>query len=179
MAARTIPTLPTWTAGMRVTGANLAAMVSYQQFWANPPGFRMYQLVAQSVPNSTFTQITCDTSDYDTDSGRGGSSPWSYTIPTGLGGRWQFGWEIPWTVNATGVRVANLYKNGSAISTWASGVASGATEISNGWTDAITVSAGDVMALYGWQSSGGALNTSTGGGKTPTFWGRLVSLGSP
>ena len=179
MAARTIPTLPTWTAGMRVTGANLAAMVSYQQFWADPPMFRMYQAVAQSINNSTYTQITCDTSEYDTESGRSGSSPYSYTIPTG--GRWQFTGMISWSGNATGVRIAALFKNGSQINgancSEQAAPAANATNVIVSATVAVT--AGDVIGLYGWQSSGGALNTQVGNSFPPFFEGRLISLASP
>lgn len=179
MAARTIPTLPTWTAGMRVTGANLAAMVSYQQFWANPPMFRMHQVVAQSVSNTTWTQITCDTSDFDSDSGRSSSSPYSYTIPAGLSGRWQFGWLVAWSANGNGARASNLYKNGASASSWPSAAAVSSPGVSVGWSDSVSCSAGDVMAVYGWQSSGGALSTAAGTDNFSIFWGRLVSLASP
>ena len=180
MTARTIPTLATWTAGARVTGARLAAMVSYAQFWANPPSFRMTQQIAQSITTATWTQITCDTSDYDSDTGRGGSTPWSYTIPTGLSGRWQFGWEVTWANNGTGGRNSAIRKNGSAISGYTTNAPLAAGGVGGaGWTDPIAVVAGDVMSMWGWQNSGGSLSTSVATDAFPIFWGRLVSLGSP
>lgn len=182
MAARTIPTLPTWTAGMRITGANLASMVSYQQFWANRPMFRMYQTVVQSVPNTTFTQITCDTSEDDTDSGRGGSTPWSYTIPTGMSGVWLFSYKTSWSSNATGTRAAALYINGTQ-ATATNAFEQGLTGVSSfvvGLPRRISVNAGDVIALYGRQTSGGALNTGVSTAPDYSYFeGCLESLGSP
>lgn len=180
MAARTIPSLPTWTAGMRVTGANLAAMVSYQQFWADPPMFRMYQTVTQNLTTATFTQITMDASDYDTDSGRGGSSPWSYTIPTGLSGRWYFKITVAFAGNATGVREAHLYKNAAQVRPEADPVQNAGTAIVTATTHAtLTVVSGDVMAAYGYQASGGTLATYADSVIASRFEGRLISLANP
>lgn len=183
MTARTIPTLPTWTAGARILAANLAAMVSYQQFWANPPMFRMYQTVAQSVADSTFTQITCDTSDKDSDSGRGGSTPWSYTIPTGMTGEWVFTYKTAWSSNTTGSRTAELYVNGVvAIGTnvFVPALTGSLASFVVGLGRSVKVNAGDVIGLYGRQTSGGALNTVVSStGDYSFFEGRLISLASP
>lgn len=179
MAARTIPTLPTWTAGRRVTGASLAAMVSYQSFWANPPMFRAYQAVAQSIPNTTDTQITLDTKDYDTDSAWSSSTPYNITIPTGLGGRWTFTWSAATAINATGARISYLKKNGTRISGETVGAAPG-NDISQAFgTVTVAVTAGDVIGLWLWQNSGGALNTSANANSMSSLEGRLISLASP
>lgn len=181
MTARTIPTLPTWAAGQRVLASNMASMVSYQQFWADPPMFRMYQSVTQSIAATTYVQVTCDTLDYDSDSGRGGSTPYSYTIPVGMGGRWQFTGMVSWSGNATGIRVAAIFKNGSQINgangADQAGPAGNATNVVI--TVTVLVNAGDVIGLYGWQNSGGSLSTQTSGGFPSYFEGRLVSLANP
>jgi len=181
LAARTIPTLPTWTAGMRVTGANLAAMVAYQQFWANPPMFSMYQIVAQSVPNATDTQILMDTSEHDTESGRSGSSPYSYTIPSGQGGRWRFTACVKFGGNATGIRQTKIFKNGTVVNAAeAAGMAGPATDFTGHVVSReFPCNAGDVISVYGYQNSGGALNTNVGGSLNSYFEGQLVSLASP
>lgn len=180
MTARTIPTLPTWTAGMRVTGANLATMTAYQSFWADPPMFRMYQVVAQSVTSGSDTQIIMDTSAYDSDAGRAAGSPYSYTIPTGMTGRWRFTVCTMWAANATGLRAAQVRVNGSVPASQAyaafppvSGNITGAIV-----TVTVPVNSGDAIAAYGYQSSGGALNTQTGG-LGSFFEGCLVSLATP
>lgn len=180
MTARAIPSMPTWLAGQKLTATLLNQISTFGNFWANPPMFRMYQSVAQSVSNGAWTQILCDTSDYDTDSGRSGISPYSYTIPVGMTGRWAFGWQIPWTNNATGGRDSGLRKNGTAIS----GYTGAAPETSGGqggigWGDTIAVTAGDVMSLWGFQSSGGSLATVVASDTFTIFWGRLVSLANP
>lgn len=181
MAARTVPTVPTWLAGQKLTAAGLNLIGTWQLFWSNRPMFRMHQSVAQSVPNGVWTQITCDTPDYDTDSGRATSTPWSYTIPAGMGGRWRFWWSVPWAANTTGERASNIWKNGAAASsidavTPVSALYAGSV----GLTDVITVAGGDVMALYGYQSSGAALNAfSTADPSYSFFGGILESLGTP
>jgi len=173
MAART-PPVTLWTAGQRVTAAQL-------QFLMNPPMFRMYQSVSQSVAGSTYVQITCDISEYDSDSGRSGSTPWSFTIPAGMSGRWRLTGMVSWTGNATGVRIAALYKNGTQINGANAAVqaapAGNATNVLVSSTP--TLSAGDVIGLYGWQNSGGSLSTQTGGSFPSFLEGCLVSLANP
>jgi hypothetical protein len=180
MAARIVPTMPDWTSRQLTTSALLEQITTYVRFWANPPMFRMYQSIAQSIPNNAFTQLTLDTPDYDTDSGRSGISPYSYTIPAGMTGRWRFTIKNSLAVNATGMRLGQLYKNGVGLPQPQK------FEVPNGSfpgqvliTVTIPVSAGDVMAAYVWQNitGGGALNTDT---TTPSYFeGQLVSLATP
>jgi len=180
LAARTIPTLPTWTAGARVTSGRLVSMVNYQKFWADPPMFRMYQSIAQSIPNTTDTQITCDVSSYDTESGRAASTPWSYTIPAGQGGRWQLAWAAATVTNSTGARDSYIKANGSRITGSPTAGAAPSNDLSQSFgVTTVALSAGDVLALWLWQNSGGALNTATGGNNSSLFEGRLISLASP
>lgn len=181
MAARTIPTLPTWTAGMRVTGTNLASMVSYQQFWANPPMFSMYQAVVQSIPNAADTQVLMDSGEHDTDSGRSSSSPYSYTIPSGMTGRWRFTCCAKFGGNATGIRQTKLYKNGTLVNAAQAAAQAGPAGDFTGLvlSREFLCNAGDVIAVYAYQNSGGALNTNVGGNLNSFFEGQLISLASP
>jgi hypothetical protein len=143
--------------------------------------FRMYQSIAQSVANSAYVQILNDTSESDTETGRSGTSPYSYTVPAGQGGRWTFTGVISWSGNAAGIRIAAIFKNGSQINganvAAMAGPGANATNVSVSAT--VAVNAGDVIGLYGYQSSGGALSTNIGGSFPPAFEGRLVSLGTP
>jgi hypothetical protein len=162
-----------------VTGALLAQQAAYSTFWANTPMFSMRQAGVQSVANVTFTQINMDTLDYDTDSGRAAGTPWSYTIPAGMGGRWQFSWKVGWAINATGARLESLFQNGSAVNASQTGsAAAGSGRISDIPASAktIVVAAGDVMSVWGFQESGGPLNTDAG---QSFFEGRLISLATP
>lgn len=179
MAARSMPTMPSFFAGQKLTATVLNLVGSYAVFWANPPDFRMHQSVTQSVPNTAWTQITCDTPDHDSDSGRASGTPYSYVIQVGMTGLWSFGWSLPWASNATGARAANLYRNGTAASTYTITPASSTTATCNGTVDRILCNAGDTMALYGWQSSGAALGTFIAADSVPAFWGRLDSLANP
>ncbi len=178
MAARTLPTLPSWTAGQRVLASQLQQITTWGAFKDNPPGFSMTHTIGISVSNGVYTQIPMDTLEWDSDSGRGGSTPWSYTIPIGMSGRWTFSYKVSWAVNNTGDRLVSLYKNGSIIS---SGQISGpptttAHNAENSTTRTVLCAGGDVMAVYALQSitGGGALSTNSG-----FFEGRLTSLANP
>lgn len=182
MSARTVPPVPSWFAGQKLNAAGLNGISTWQNFWANRPMFRMYQAVAQSVPSAAWTQITMDTLDYDTDSGRALGSPWSYTIPVGMSGRWRFTYKTAWTANATGFRSVGLYINGNqatGTNNFTSAV-SGVSTFAIGPTETFRVNAGDVINVWGYQSTAGALNTGVGG--TPDysyFEGVLDSLATP
>lgn len=178
MAARTVPTPPTWTAGQRVTAAQLQLQTTWSNFWSSPPMFCMHQVTIQSVANTTYTQITMDTVDWDTDSGRAAGTPYSYTIPVGMTGRWTFTFKVGWAANATSNRLGALYKNGTIVQNGEVGYFT--TDASNnpeyGTTVTVPCNAGDVMSVWAYQGSGGALNTKT---LDSYFEGRLISLASP
>jgi len=174
--------MPDWTLNQEITSSLLNQITAYTRFWASPPMFRMYQSVAQSIPNNAYTQIACDVSAYDTDSGRGGSSPWSYTIPVGMSGRWTFNLAAGFAGNVALWRAGLLYQNGVAVPASQIGgpPANNAANVSDlaSRPQTIPCNAGDVMALYCYQSSGGALNTDTANGAS-YFEGRLISLATP
>lgn len=184
MTARTMPTLPTFAANATLTSGQMTQLTTWMNFWANPPMFKMYQTVAQSIPTGAFTQITMDTSAWDTDSGRAAASPWSYTIPTGFSGRWTFRWKVGFAVSSTGVRMSALYQNGSAVTGGQNdeqsvSTASRTTDLAaSGIT--ISVAAGDVMTVWGFQDSGGALNTDVGSASASSYFeGQMESLANP
>jgi len=180
MAARTVPTMPDWSLNEEITSSLLQQITTYARFWANRPMFRMYQTVVQSIPNGADTQMTMDTLDYDTDSGRAGSSPWSYVIPVGMSGRWRFTVLYSAVGNATGARQPKLYKNGALATGGYTGAQASPATASHGGQLVLTLAcaAGDVMGAYAWQNSGGALNTNLGA-QCSVFEGVLESLATP
>lgn len=180
MAARTVPTMPDWTLNQEITSSLLNQITTYNRFWANRPMFRMYQAVAQSIPTGADTQMTMDTVDYDTDSGRAGSSPWSYVIPVGMTGRWRYTILYSSLANATGARQPKLYKNGALVTGGYTGAQASPATAGHGAQLVITLAcnAGDVMGAYAWQNSGGPLNTIVGV-QCSVFEGVLESLASP
>jgi hypothetical protein len=177
MTARTLPTLPTFTTGQALTSSEMNQIITYIGFLSSPPMFRMYQATAQTLTTSTFTQITCDTSVWDTDSGRQASTPWNYVVP--FAGRWTIRGCYIAVGNATGGRVAAIYQNGTAVP--ASSVpGTGVTGVNNGAFAECTVTCnvGDTLGLWGYQASGGNLATGVSG-QMSFFEGQLESLASP
>ncbi len=171
MVARTPPAAP--TSGQKLRASTISWLL-------NPPMFRMYQTIAQSVPNTTDTHITFDTSQYDTESGRRSVTPWDYQIPVGQSGRWQFSWAVPLVLSATGARESFLLQNGTRITGAPTAGAAASTDYVQAFgITTIPVSAGDVMSVWCWQNSGGALNTQVGANNAGLFEGRLVSLANP
>jgi len=180
MTARTVPTMPAFLAGQKLTAALLNQVGSYSTFWVNPPMFRIYQSVAQSIPNTTDTQITCDGLDYDTDSGHQGSTPYSYVIPSGMGGRWRFTWAVAMAINSTGSRAGYIKVNNLRIFAPETVGAAANNDVSQSFgTNTILVNAGDVISLWIWQNSGGALSTLATANNVSVLEGELVSLANP
>lgn len=177
MTARTVPTIPSWSAGQEITSSLLNQVSSYLTWLQNPPMFRSIQGAAQSVSTGANTPITLDTPIYDSDSGLQAVSPYAYIVP--FSGRWQLVGGVGWASNSTGARYAMIWQNGAAIpaasptSLPISGAHMDITEAT------IQCAGGDVIALYGYQLSGGPLSTVGGGGQASFLEGRLVSFGSP
>lgn len=115
----------------------------------------------QSIANATYTAITFNTEDYDTDSIHDNSTNTTrFTVPTGKGGKWLISGVMTFASNATGFRFVRLYKNGTAFI-----VPSGVAPV-NGDTTQVAVSyihtfaAGDYMEVFVYQNSGGNLNVA-------------------
>jgi hypothetical protein len=180
MAARTLPTLPAFVFQQELTSSEMNQVVAYQAFWANAPMFSMHQATTNSITSGTPTQVIYDVSDYDTDSGRSGTTPFSYIVP--FAGRWTFSGVINLPGNATGYRYVALYQNGTAVTAGkansAVNTASNSTVVEV--TKTIPCNVGDVIGIYCVQNSGSALSTVVSDmTQTSFFEGRLVSLASP
>ena len=158
-----------------------ALLLAQNNLLMHPPEFRMYQSITQAIANSTDTQITCDAVSYDSFSGRSGTSPYSYTIPPGMTGHWQFTWAVATGINSAGARDAYILQNGSRIT---AGSPTAGAAANNDYTQSFGVTtipaqAGDVISLWFWQNSGGSLNTAVGAHNASLFEGRLVSFNYP
>jgi hypothetical protein len=147
---------------------------------ANPPTFRMYQSVGQSIPNTTNTTFTLDTSEWDSDSGRSGVSPYGYTIPVGMGGRWDFRWGVSWNSNTTGIRKGMVFKNGTEVQSLLFDTSTNSGDVyAVIGTSSAPCSAGDVITLVGFQNCGGPLTTQADSQYASFLEGWLASQGSP
>jgi hypothetical protein len=184
MTARTVPTLPTFPADSMLTSGQMTQLATYMAFWTSRPMFKMYQTVAQPVATGTFTQITMDTSAWDTDNGRSIASPWSFVIPSGMNGRWRFSWKVGFAVSSTGVRMSALYQNGVAVTggqddEQSVSTASRTTDLTGG---SITIACAslDTISVWGFQDTGGSLNTDVGSGASSSYFeGSFESVANP
>lgn len=112
----------------------------------------------QSINNATATKIQLNAKSFDTHGATDIVTNHRITIP--VAGKYQIKGSISYAANATGVRYAMIYKNGSQ--------AAGATIAAVGASDAsipqvatdLDLTVGDYIELYGSQSSGGALNVN-------------------
>jgi hypothetical protein len=134
--------------------------------WAAPAasgfvGAAIYRDAAVAISNATWTTITWDTEDYDTDA-FWASSPNAtrITIPSGKGGKYLFNFSACFASNASGVRLCKLQKNGTDIlfGNWMG--ASGDALTING-SGVLNLSASDYIEMQVYQSSGGNLNINT------------------
>lgn len=90
--------------------------------WATPSsptavGCSVYNSTTQSIADTTFTAVTWNTEDYDTDDFHSTVSNTSrMTIPSGKGGKYLISAFFEWTENnTTGSRQIAIYKNGSRV----------------------------------------------------------------
>jgi hypothetical protein len=156
----TVPPLPTWTAGQRVTGALLQQMTTFCTFVANPPIAQLTQTVATSMASGAWTTVSFNSSIVDTYTGHNNAINNSrYTSQ--LAGYYLVSGVVAW-VASSGNKWARIAKNGSAV-TGSGGEASGsAADVSATLTKPILVSLnlGEFVELQGAQFTGGAINTA-------------------
>jgi hypothetical protein len=129
-------------------------------FPTNTPAFRVTNSSVQSIPNDTWTKVTFDTEDYDTDSAFASST---FTVPSGKGGKYIFHWNVVSNIDDNESVIARLYVNGAAqTSTFGRGLSGGSGEaITVNRSVHFSLSAGNTVELYMYQNQGGAQNNNT------------------
>lgn len=122
--------------------------------------------VAQSINNTTETAILFDAESYDTDSIHSLVTNTSrFTIPAGKGGKWLVAARALFNANTTGIRRISVYVGGVLVDMFQVRAGDGANGDSVGITTTLSLSAGDYIEVFVYQSSGGALNVlGTGAG---------------
>jgi hypothetical protein len=121
-------------------------------------GVAVSNSAAISVPNTTFTALTFDTEQLDTDGYHSTVTNTSrITIPAGKTGKFSINGAVTWNANATGDRYLTLRLNGNAIgSQLHMGTAAGKNF---GIFETIySLDAGDYIELFAYQASGGSLD---------------------
>jgi hypothetical protein len=167
--ARTVPVIASEAPGNFLTGAlwnaNVKAMGDFLMGGAGngAPRFRGHQGTAQSVADNTWTSLTIDTEDYDSDNGHSTTTNSSrYTVQ--VAGTYLVIGSVGFSPNATGPRAVRLTQNGSSINgTFVKTPAAPASN-SHGLVTAAHVycDVGDYLEVQGNQGSGAALNTNPG-----------------
>ena len=168
----TIPTPPTFTAGQVLTASQCNQLVTCLNFWASPPRALLYNNAAQSVPNNTLTLITHNSETYDTD-GMHDTVTNNSRLYARTAGYYAISAALSFVTNGTGTRGLQIRLN-------AAGSSSGGTLIYDLTFPAVSgaqstvvlpqftypMALDDYIELFGNQSSGGALNTSSGANNT-------------
>jgi hypothetical protein len=125
----------------------------------------------QSIATATFTAVSWQAEEYDTDGLWVIGSPTRITIPTDPGfTKVKFTGGLQWAVHATGNRGLEMRKNGAVFMGGGRDFRTGMAtdEVSNNAHSAVvTVAAADYFELFGYQSSGGNLNLQ---GNTGTWF---------
>ena len=142
----------TWLPGMRITAARL-----------NLPAFNGYQTTPQTLTTAVWTAISIDTETFDTDSGHDNvTNNTRYTIQ--VDGLYVILGTVAFAASATGLRGSKIFKNGAVLIGSETLIAPGpATGTSAVCQIAAQLVAGDYIELYGFQQSGGNLNTLNNG----------------
>lgn len=134
----------------------------------------VYQSVVQALTTSTAAAITFTSEVVDTINGHSTGANTSRYTPT-VPGKYRCLGMVAFAVNATGNRLAQFKKNGAFADSGpavqhAAASGQGSFEVANATFDMNGSS--DYIELFGWQSSGGSLNTLYGApalGSTGSF----------
>lgn len=164
----TIPTPPTFVAGQVLTAAQCNSLVTCLNFWAAPPKALIYNNANQSVPNNTLTLITHNSESFDTD-GMHDTVTNNSRLYARTAGYYTISGTLSFVTNGTGTRGIQIRLN-------AAGSSSGGTLLYDLTFSAVAgaqttvvlpqftypMALDDYVEMFGNQTSGGALNTSSG-----------------
>ena len=117
----------------------------------------------QSINNATWTVVTFNTEQFDTNNFHDNSSNTSrITIPTGRGGYYLLSGTLTFASNATGARGVQINKNGSQLFNPTFITTVNGFDSSYPFSLTISLVGGDYVEVLGYQNSGGALNLQSG-----------------
>lgn len=139
--------------------------------WAAPSitfsGCGLTQSAAQSISNTTQTDLTFDTESFDTDAYHSTSSNTArITIPSGKGGYFLVTARVSYASNSTGTRGLWLRKNGTEVATCFTQPVATSDITTVQINQVMALAVGDYITMNAYQGSGGALNTAVDQGKT-------------
>lgn len=143
--------------------------------WAAVPtasfkGCQLWKSNNQSINNATYTAITFDSENFDTDGFHSTVTNTSrITIPAGLGGKYLITFTAGYAASATGIRGSALYKNGSQTHIMFQVSASSAADHFFAGSQIMNLTAGDYVEIFLYQNSGGALDVKGLSDNATTF----------
>jgi hypothetical protein len=181
-AADTVQRLAVGTTGQVLT---VDTTIDGKIKWATPSsstpafvGCSVYKITTnQSIANDTDVIATFNAEEFDTDGYHDNSSNNSrITIPSGKGGKYLVVAGIAWAGNSSGLRNAELYKNGSLLVGNSQFAPSPAFSSRFTFSSIVSLSAADYIEIKVLQQSGGSLDLLAGAG-TATRFG-VVYLGA-
>jgi hypothetical protein len=157
--AVTIPVMSTWSDGTVPTAAQLNSNVhDCVDLLANraPHSFARQLFSTTSCANATWTTLSWDWWDVDTDTSMGSGHPTTWICHTP--GWYLLSGAINWHVNTTGSRAMRWLKNGVAVQGYTN---ASFTQVDVGTYHQrlILLANNDTISLQGWQTSGGTLAT--------------------
>jgi hypothetical protein len=123
------------------------------------PAFSAYQSSAQSVTNNTFTKVSLQTEEFDTNNNFDSTTNFRFT-PT-VAGYYQVSGSFNPQV-ATGLNILSIYKNGARFKDFSAADVSGNGGSVNGSALVFLNGSTDYVELYCYQLSGGTATLSTG-----------------
>lgn len=121
-----------------------------------------YHSATQSLTSATYTALNLDSEDFDVGNMHDPvTNNTRFTIPVGGGGVYQIVGRTSWAPGAGNLRLLAIYKNGAEINDTTVVPIGGGIQTQQLVTTFAPLLAGDVLELYGYQDSGGALNAGS------------------
>jgi hypothetical protein len=135
--------------------------------WATPAsgttfaGASVYNSALQTIANNTYTALTFNTEQFDTNAFHSTSSNTSrFTIPAGYAGKYLINGQVLADNNATGTRSFYFYKNGAGF-LYTTNVQGSTIEPSLTASYIADLAVGDYVELFYWQNSGASRTVDT------------------
>ena len=131
-------------------------------------GCSVYKSGTQSLANDTVVTVTWDSEYYDTDAIHSTSSDTSrFTVPAGLGGKWELICSLSFAAAAAGAyRALRVLKNGTGINFFDGAPAGSTSQTSISYSNIFDLVATDYIEVTADQNSGGTINLSGGTGRS-------------
>lgn len=156
--------------------ANVTDLVPDLDLLLNPPACRVFNSVAESIPDSVDTILTFNSERYDTDTMHSTTvNPSRITFTTA--GLYAFGIQVRWGSSAAGIRALTVSLNGvTALALVVTDVDTAAFHSQEAYGQYRFV-AGDYIEVSALQNTGGALNIEAVGNVSPEFFAARLGSG--